>query len=304
MAADGEIVIESDIPCAKCGYNLRTLGREGRCPECGEEIWPSIEKFKTSNDRWPPLTVETVASLTSRTHGSLLGLTGLILNQISMALVSSRYGHLEQWVLIGAIITMVLMWLAAVELLPPKTGRLGGASILCASASIALPVVLFLLSDFDGLGRTVLKFFAMIALGMAIASVPLSLLLVAYWLRRAKRPMMAGLIFVVLICHAVTILGVWNELMRNHRRSETTFELVVMLPQPMICLQVEAIAPVRLFTRSVGDVAWLFPGAIAQWLTAALLLTLVFDFTKARRALRRAAAPQIDDPPVPPGQNC
>lgn len=297
------MVIDSDIPCAQCGYNLRTLGREGRCPECGEELWPSIEKFNASVERWPPLTAETAQSLQGRMQGCLLGLTGLILNQISMAAASSRYGHLEQWVLIAAIITMVFMWLATVALLPPKTGRLGGASILCASASIVLPVVLFLMVDFSGFGRTVLKFVAMIALGMAIASVPLSLLLVAYWLRRAKRPMMAILIFVVLLCHAATILGVWNELMRNHRRSETTFELVVMLPQPMICLQVEAIAPVRFFTRSVGDVAWLFPGAIAQWLTAALLLVLAFDFARARRALRRAA-PQRYDPPVPSGQKC
>ena len=31
--------IETDLPCIKCGYNLRTLPSNGQCPECGEPIW-------------------------------------------------------------------------------------------------------------------------------------------------------------------------------------------------------------------------------------------------------------------------
>jgi hypothetical protein len=34
--------IDFDLPCARCGYNLRTLPREGMCPECGEYVGPSL----------------------------------------------------------------------------------------------------------------------------------------------------------------------------------------------------------------------------------------------------------------------
>jgi hypothetical protein len=31
--------IETDLPCINCGYNLRTLPLNGKCPECAEAIW-------------------------------------------------------------------------------------------------------------------------------------------------------------------------------------------------------------------------------------------------------------------------
>ena len=34
--------IEDDLPCATCGYNLRTLPRKGRCPECGQDVRDSV----------------------------------------------------------------------------------------------------------------------------------------------------------------------------------------------------------------------------------------------------------------------
>ena len=34
--------IETDLPCARCGYNLRTLPRDGACPECGESTARSV----------------------------------------------------------------------------------------------------------------------------------------------------------------------------------------------------------------------------------------------------------------------
>ena len=33
--------IETDLACIDCRYNLRTLPRDGKCPECGCPIWRS-----------------------------------------------------------------------------------------------------------------------------------------------------------------------------------------------------------------------------------------------------------------------
>lgn len=34
-AAQPQSILEYDLPCVRCGYNLRTLSAAGRCPECG-----------------------------------------------------------------------------------------------------------------------------------------------------------------------------------------------------------------------------------------------------------------------------
>jgi len=34
--------IDVDLPCVKCGYNLRTRAVDSICPECGQETWKSL----------------------------------------------------------------------------------------------------------------------------------------------------------------------------------------------------------------------------------------------------------------------
>lgn len=34
--------IEHDLPCRRCGYNLRGLNEDGGCPECGAPVWRSL----------------------------------------------------------------------------------------------------------------------------------------------------------------------------------------------------------------------------------------------------------------------
>ncbi|MCC6680531.1 MAG: hypothetical protein IT445_06470 [Phycisphaeraceae bacterium] len=36
--------IEQDLSCIECGYNLRTVHRGGRCPECGSELWRTMRR--------------------------------------------------------------------------------------------------------------------------------------------------------------------------------------------------------------------------------------------------------------------
>jgi hypothetical protein len=48
--------VDSDITCAKCDYNLRTLPRDGKCPECGLEVAESIDQERRDTIRFgPPL---------------------------------------------------------------------------------------------------------------------------------------------------------------------------------------------------------------------------------------------------------
>lgn len=37
-----QYIIDIDAPCLQCGYNLRTLPADHRCPECGSQVLASI----------------------------------------------------------------------------------------------------------------------------------------------------------------------------------------------------------------------------------------------------------------------
>ena len=41
MDDDGRVAV--DLPCVDCGYNLRTLARDGMCPECGRPVVRSTD---------------------------------------------------------------------------------------------------------------------------------------------------------------------------------------------------------------------------------------------------------------------
>ena len=46
--------IACDVPCQRCGYNLRGLRREGRCPECGGPVKVSLlgERLRFADPIW------------------------------------------------------------------------------------------------------------------------------------------------------------------------------------------------------------------------------------------------------------
>lgn len=41
--------INVNLPCRKCGYNLRTLPREGVCPECGLAVLDTIQGLRATS---------------------------------------------------------------------------------------------------------------------------------------------------------------------------------------------------------------------------------------------------------------
>src|SRR4051794_20030737 len=44
--ATAPVVVPSDVPCLKCGYNLRGLAASGLCPECAEPIARSLDVYR------------------------------------------------------------------------------------------------------------------------------------------------------------------------------------------------------------------------------------------------------------------
>jgi hypothetical protein len=51
---DAQGVVLADLPCRKCGYNLRGLSLDGRCPECGSAVGLSVQGdlMRYSQPRW------------------------------------------------------------------------------------------------------------------------------------------------------------------------------------------------------------------------------------------------------------
>src|SRR5438045_2504229 len=64
-----QFLSERDVPCPRCGYNLRNLGGN-RCPECGDAL---ALRVNLSEPRLGPL----IAGLVSLSAGA--GLNGLLL---------------------------------------------------------------------------------------------------------------------------------------------------------------------------------------------------------------------------------
>jgi hypothetical protein len=78
--ASAAIVIEYDLPCRTCGYNLRGLAVSARCPECDTAVARSLhgQRLCYSDPRW----VRTMAR-----GMRLISVTGLL----ALAYVAARY---------------------------------------------------------------------------------------------------------------------------------------------------------------------------------------------------------------------
>ena len=51
---DAKRVVIADAPCRKCGYNVRGLSIDGRCPECGSPVGLSVmgDLLRFSDPSW------------------------------------------------------------------------------------------------------------------------------------------------------------------------------------------------------------------------------------------------------------
>jgi MFS family permease len=91
LDASGRIAV--DIVCRKCGYNLRGLLPDGRCPECGTAVGRSLhgDLLRFSDPEW----VQKLASgmnwiVASIVIGFLGGVMGVVFAALFMSFIGSR----------------------------------------------------------------------------------------------------------------------------------------------------------------------------------------------------------------------
>jgi hypothetical protein len=77
---DHAATIDADVRCIRCGYNLRSLPKTHHCPECGDDVAPSILAFEiASAAEKPDLEFSDVRWLTSLRDGAIAGLASVTL---------------------------------------------------------------------------------------------------------------------------------------------------------------------------------------------------------------------------------
>ncbi len=77
--------INHDLPCLHCGYNLRGMAADKRCPECGMEVGRSLrgDQLRYSDPRW----VRTIARGANLIMWSVIAFVAMILLGIVVSLV-------------------------------------------------------------------------------------------------------------------------------------------------------------------------------------------------------------------------
>ncbi len=83
-------VIRKIAPCTSCGYNLHGVPPDGRCPECGAVIGPSLRRvlIRFSHPRWVS---DLRKGLSLLLFGPLLGLASWLL--LALTDIVGRVGH-------------------------------------------------------------------------------------------------------------------------------------------------------------------------------------------------------------------
>jgi hypothetical protein len=66
----------ADVQCRRCGYNVRGLRIYGRCPECGEDVYRSVEATRSRSRCGPRLPRWSALLCISLTTGCVLPLLG------------------------------------------------------------------------------------------------------------------------------------------------------------------------------------------------------------------------------------
>jgi hypothetical protein len=114
LAADGDVLGE-DMPCGECEYNLRGLGVDGQCPECGTAVRASLHRGLLRYSR-PRYVWNLRKAITWMLWGRWLGVTFYVLYwtvRITGMLAASTpiSSSLVSWATyVAAVVTLTGMW--------------------------------------------------------------------------------------------------------------------------------------------------------------------------------------------------
>ncbi len=139
VTADETIV--ADVPCINCGYNLRGLNAEGRCPECGRSI-PEMAKLARKElaiDRFKsgiPFLIWALAGLVPFVLAVVAAFSGSVpVTPCVMAFVLGTVNQLVVFVVTFGILRI-----------PPRRHRWAvGSALAISGLSFALQLVLLIL---------------------------------------------------------------------------------------------------------------------------------------------------------------
>ena len=114
-------VVTADSPCRKCGYNLRGLRGDGRCPECGTPVGVSIlgNLLRFSDPAW--------LRVVARGMGlTLVGIYGqIIFGFLGGALVGMRVPSGLALATVGVVATNLLVLIGTWQFTTPDPSGIG-----------------------------------------------------------------------------------------------------------------------------------------------------------------------------------
>jgi hypothetical protein len=179
LPVDQSGTLIEDVPCRRCGYNLRGLHHESRCPECGTPIGLSVQGdlLRFADPRW----VETLA------RGGRLIMLGLTLTILFSLCGGGAAGgfSVTTTVLVLSLLAMaanVLTYVGAWIITTPDPSRIGEDKYAGARKTVRITLLIALaylvlstLNDSGALPRSV-------SITIAVLGVPAGLAWVIYGL--------------------------------------------------------------------------------------------------------------------------
>lgn len=95
-------VVESDVLCRGCGYNLRTLNTGGICPECGAGVSASLRRgpFDDAPSRWMLIVAVGLALLTASFIPPIVGVLVWLRHDREICLIETGLAGPKLWIMI------------------------------------------------------------------------------------------------------------------------------------------------------------------------------------------------------------
>jgi hypothetical protein len=143
-SSDHTARVETDLPCAKCGYNLRTLAWDGKCPECSAPVLQSAPPvgFRFASQRSESRARRGIGLLALAFLIDMLGTAAMTL-AMRLTFVAPPIVHwvaLYMWVYAG-LPASIAMLLAIVLTTQPFASRSDRFKLRLAYAATALALV-------------------------------------------------------------------------------------------------------------------------------------------------------------------
>jgi hypothetical protein len=119
MTAPPELQLDADVPCLRCGYNLRGLTADGQCPECGHLVHVSVLAWEEDRRGRPGLDASDPRWIRELSEGATLS---LFVFALMLVLAFGPWWMYEwrsiqrRWTLGIACTMWVLSWVAAWKL--------------------------------------------------------------------------------------------------------------------------------------------------------------------------------------------